>query len=125
MNKFWILSALFHCSSAIFNSSSLNCGEGIDIDSITLSDNTSIRYMTVKSADISQCALDCNNDNTCNAFASGAARKSCFLFSRRMSHTYTFEKTGSEMYWDMGCLNTSSGLRTSTTTLSSATPRVV
>ncbi|PVH68531.1 hypothetical protein DL98DRAFT_599441 [Cadophora sp. DSE1049] len=123
MNKLWILSALFHYSSAGFNGSSLSCGEGIDINSITLSDNTLARYMTVKSADIPQCAIDCNNDDTCNAFASDLAGKSCFLFSRPMS--YTFQKTGPEMYWDMGCLTTSSRLRTSTTTLSSATPAVV
>jgi len=117
--------ALFHHSSIAFDPSSINCGVKIDINSITLSDNALARYITVKSADISQCSIDCIDDDTCNAFAGGLAEKSCFLFLGPVS--YTFQKTGSEMYWDRECLNISSRIRTSTTTptLSSATLAVL
>lgn len=125
MNKLWILLALFHHSSIAFDPSSINCGVKIDINSITLSDNALARYITVKSADISQCSIDCIDDDTCNAFAGGLAEKSCFLFLGPVS--YTFQKTGSEMYWDRECLNISSRIRTSMTTptLSSATLAVL
>ena len=121
MNKLWILLALFQRSSIAFNSSLTNCGVKVDINSITLSDNALATYITVKSADVSQCGVDCIDDESCNAFAAGLAEKSCFLFSDPVS--YTFQKTGSEMYWDRDCLNTSSRIRTSTnsSTLSSAT----
>ena len=96
-----------------------------NINSITLSDNALARYITVKSADISQCSIDCIDDDTCNAFAGGLAENSCFLFLGPVS--YTFQKTGSEMYWDRECLNISSRIRTSMTTptLSSATLAVL
>jgi hypothetical protein len=117
MNKLWILGALLHCSHASYNvSSSLVCGETININT------TSIKNFTATYADIPQCAMNCNNDHACKGFACDLSRKYCFLFSNPIS--YKLQEKGPQTYWDMGCLTTASRTGTFTTipTSSSITP---
>lgn len=108
MNKLWILGALLHYCHASYNiSSSLLCGERININT------TMIGRFTALYADIPQCAITCNNDDTCQGFAGDLLQKYCFLFSNPIS--YKVQNTGPQTYWDMGCLTTTSRTTTSTT----------